>query len=304
MPRYYPTDTNRAVFDGLLDTMELAPGLILHRVDARDQEAADIHGVVKPGLRIALVIGGKVDVSIGQHRLLLGPQASGGLRGALISVVEPVAFLRQSNHGNVERTVSMTMTPSWLRTHLGLESAGCLEFAQKHLSVSPWSISPQAVTLVEQMLTPPALPPSLWRMYLGARALALAVEALATLEGGAPKQAATRLRKRDRIRMEQLRNFLDSGKADSLSLEEIAQYACVSVNTLQRHFSSVWGVTVVAYLRESRLERARLALEEKRVSVAEAAWLAGYSSPSNFATAFRRRYGIRPGQVGYRLNSL
>jgi AraC-like DNA-binding protein len=69
------------------------------------------------------------------------------------------------------------------------------------------------------------------------------------------------------------------------------------VNTLQRHFRAMWGTTVAQYLREGRLSRARLALERDGISVAQAACIAGYGSAANFATAFRRRFGVPPGQV-------
>src|SRR5690554_6214393 len=82
-PQYYPPPAaGCAMFDGMVETVELAQGLVLHRVDARDIQGAVIQGVVKPGLRIALVVGGKVEVVIGGRRLLMGPQAAGGLRGA------------------------------------------------------------------------------------------------------------------------------------------------------------------------------------------------------------------------------
>ncbi|WP_415807924.1 helix-turn-helix transcriptional regulator, partial [Bordetella muralis] len=80
-----------------------------------------------------------------------------------------------------------------------------------------------------------------------------------------------------------------------MSLVQIAKHACLSVNTLQRHFRAVWGKTVFAYLRDARLDRARMALERDAISVTQAALIAGYSSPANFATAFRQRYGIPPG---------
>ncbi len=94
-----------------------------------------------------------------------------------------------------------------------------------------------------------------------------------------------------------LRELLDEGGADALSLAQIAARACISVNTLQRHFRAMWGTTVAQYLRERKLARARLALEVDGVSVTQAAWLAGYNSAANFATAFRRRFGMTPGQV-------
>jgi AraC-like DNA-binding protein len=54
---------------------------------------------------------------------------------------------------------------------------------------------------------------------------------------------------------------------------------------------------VFEHLRCLRLERARLALERGEVAIAEAAFLAGYASPANFATAFKRRFGLTPTDV-------
>ncbi|OZI76704.1 helix-turn-helix transcriptional regulator [Bordetella genomosp. 2] len=291
--------TQRPVFEGLVHTVPLADGLILHRVDARDLQGVAVHAVLRPGLRVALTIGGKADVSFGRHRLLLGPRPGGGASGALVAVVEPTAFVRQSRRGDIERTVSLTFGADWLRRRFG-DDAGhpCLAFAGRHLALCPWQASAQAVALVEQMLAPPDLDPALWRLYQESRALDLAVEAFACLGGGAPVRMGAGLGRRERARMEQVRELLDSGQADDFTLEQIARHACVSVNTLQRHFRAAWGTTVFAYLRDARLARARLALEREAVSVAQAAWIAGYSSPENFATAFRRRYGVPPGRVG------
>lgn len=291
---------SRPMFEGLVDTVALADGLVLHRVDARDLQGVAVHATLRPGLRIALTVGGKADVGFGGHRLLLGPRPDGGACGAVVAVSEPTAFVRQSRRGDIERTVSLTFGDEWLRRRFGDELQPCLAFSRRRLSVHPWNASAQAVALAEQMLAPPELDDALWRMYQESRSLDLAVEAFACLGGAAPAPAAAGLRRRERARMEQVRDLLDSGQADQLTLEQIARHACVSANTLQRHFRAAWGKTVFAYLREARLARARLALEREAVSVAQAAWIAGYSSPANFATAFRQRYGMAPGQVGRR----
>jgi AraC-like DNA-binding protein len=52
--------------------------------------------------------------------------------------------------------------------------------------------------------------------------------------------------------------------------------------------------TVVEFLRLRKLERARHALESGEISIGEAAFLAGYATPANFTTAFRRAFGIPP----------
>ena len=80
------------------------------------------------------------------------------------------------------------------------------------------------------------------------------------------------------------------------SVEEIAAKIGVSVNTLQRLFHAGHGTTVFHYVRMRKLEQARLALENEGVSIAQAAYIAGYNSSANFSTAFKRRYGFTPKQ--------
>jgi AraC-like DNA-binding protein len=74
----------------------------------------------------------------------------------------------------------------------------------------------------------------------------------------------------------------------------IARNAGMSVNTLQRIFRMVHNTTVFDYVRARKLHRAREALERDGASVAEAAYIAGYASAANFATAFRRFFGTSP----------
>lgn len=291
---------NQPMFEGLVDTVRLAEGLSLHRVDARDLLGVAVHADLQPGLRIALTVGGKADVSYGGYRLLLGPRSGGRAYGAIVALTESTPFMRQSRRGDIERSVCVTLSEAWLRQRLGDALPSCLAFARQHLSVYPWTAPAQTVALVQQMLTPPELDEALWRMYQESRSLDFVVQALASLSGAVLAPGANELRRRERTRMEQVRDLLESGQADEMSLVDIARHACVSVNTLQRHFRAVWGKTVFAYLRDARLARARMALERDAISVTQAALIAGYSSSANFATAFRQQYGIPPGHAGRR----
>ncbi|CAB3636079.1 AraC family transcriptional regulator [Achromobacter aegrifaciens] len=287
----------QTVMEGWSDLAELDPGMVLWRLDARDLQGARMRAAVRPGLHLALVVGGRVNVTLGEHRLTLGPGADGSVQGVMLSALRPDAFLRESCRGHIERTVMLTLQPQWLDRHLpGEEGLALRAFAQRHLALQTWKASDQAVAAAQQMLRPPVLPPPLWRLYQKSRALDIVVEALAHAHGTATEEAAP-LSPRDRRRMAALREWIDQGGADALPLAEIAARACVSVNTLQRHFRAMWGTTVAQYLREGRLSRARLALERDGISVAQAACIAGYGSAANFATAFRRRFGVPPGQV-------
>lgn len=78
------------------------------------------------------------------------------------------------------------------------------------------------------------------------------------------------------------------------TLAVLARSTGLSESTLKRGFHQVFGTTVFGYLRARRMERARTLLERGEVTVLEAATLVGYSNPSNFASAFRRQFGLNP----------
>lgn len=292
-----PHALREPVLEGLNEVSELSPGMRLRRIDARDLQGASVRMPLRQGLHVGLVVGGQLVLEVGGQRLRLGPDSNGAVRGILLAATRPDRVLRESGRGHVERTIALQLEPAWLARCLpGGGSPELAAFAGRHLALWTWPVSGRLLALAGEMLGPPAMPPALWRLYQEARALEILLEALNQLRGGAADDAAA-LSARDRRRMTEVRELLDSGQAYDWTLSDIAARACVSVNTLQRHFRAMWGTTVAHYQRDARLDRARVALERDGASVADAAWLAGYGSAANFATAFRRRYGISPGQL-------
>lgn len=78
------------------------------------------------------------------------------------------------------------------------------------------------------------------------------------------------------------------------SLAALARAVGLSETTLKRGFHRVFDTTVFGYLRTCRMEHAHALLLSGEATVLEAAALVGYSNPSNFSAAFRRRFGINP----------
>lgn len=78
------------------------------------------------------------------------------------------------------------------------------------------------------------------------------------------------------------------------TLLALARQVGLSETTLKRGFHQVFGTTVFGYLRARRMERAHALLKNGEATVLEAAARVGYSNPSNFATAFRRQFGVNP----------
>ncbi len=80
-------------------------------------------------------------------------------------------------------------------------------------------------------------------------------------------------------------------------MSELAHLVNMSQSTLQRRFRENYNITVFEYLRHCRLKRAMLAIQKEGISIGQAATIAGYTSPANFATAMRRMFNISPSQL-------
>lgn len=281
---------------------ELRPGLHLHSDDARETRDLTAQTEIDEGVRIVLLLEGAVDVSYGSQRVALS-NARGGASAMMVAVAEPEQFTRRAHRGHYSRRVSLGLGWNWLMQAMGTEGgvpAGAVGgFMRRHLATQRWEVSPRAVAIAEQIVRPPQLEPLLQNIYLESRALELVSEALSTLyhhpsAPPPPAVAPAALRPREHQRLRELHAFLATGEADGLSLDDIARHAGVNANTLQRQFRVVYGTTVFDYLRECRLLRARQALERDGLTVGQAAMVAGYTSAANFATAYKRRFGLAP----------
>lgn len=96
--------------------------------------------------------------------------------------------------------------------------------------------------------------------------------------------------------LERLRGWLDGGEADHLSIAQMARELGTNPVDLQNGFRQRHGTTI-AYLRRCRLARAHRGAQRTRLSVEDAASLAGYEHISSFSAAFRREFGLPPSRL-------
>ena len=291
----------------------LRPGLHLHADDTADVQDFTASGEMDAGLRIVLLLEGSVDVSYGPRRVALSSGAAQRVRGSglpralLVSVAQPERFERRGRQGAYARRVSVGLGGEWLEQVAGPSASDAIEaFRRQHLAMHHWQPSARIAAVAEQITRAPDLSPLLLHLYLESRALELVSEALGSLSqhapgpapapapAPAPPAAALRLLPHEHQRMRALHAFLQTDGAMDMSLDAVARQAGTNANTLQRHFRAVYGTTVFDFVREHRLQRARHALEQDGLTVGQAALVAGYNSAANFATAYRKRFGMPP----------
>lgn len=85
--------------------------------------------------------------------------------------------------------------------------------------------------------------------------------------------------------------------AHNWSLSELAVAAGVSRSILTERFRVLVGESVMVYLARWRMLKSRELLRDSTMSVAQVADTIGYGSEFSFAKAFKRFFGVPPGQI-------
>lgn len=96
-------------------------------------------------------------------------------------------------------------------------------------------------------------------------------------------------------RLDNLMTFIEPRIETHLTVEDMANEAGMSVNSLIVHFARATGRTPAQYLLNQRLRRARWFLMNRPLTVAEIAFATGFSSHAHLCAAFRNKLGISPG---------
>lgn len=97
--------------------------------------------------------------------------------------------------------------------------------------------------------------------------------------------------------MERFLKCIDDHLSDSdLSVEDIGQEMCLSRVQLYRKVKALTGRTPVEIIREERLKRAHILLQDSSLTVSEVAYRVGFSAPSYFTKCYKEYYGKSPSE--------
>lgn len=77
-------------------------------------------------------------------------------------------------------------------------------------------------------------------------------------------------------------------------LKELAKVSGLNEYQLKVGFKKIYGNTVFGYLLDHKLDHARVVLDTARYQVNEVAYQIGYSNPSHFIAAFKKKFGVTP----------
>jgi len=110
--------------------------------------------------------------------------------------------------------------------------------------------------------------------------------------------------KSDRTKIQQAQSIIMEHMSNPPTLIELSRLIGLNDYKLKKGFKEMFGTTVFGYLREKRLEKAFLLLQQGTMNVTDIANAVGYSNPSYFAEIFKKRFGINPREILRDLNRL
>jgi transcriptional regulator GlxA family with amidase domain len=103
-----------------------------------------------------------------------------------------------------------------------------------------------------------------------------------------------RARLEDLARLRRARDQMDRDYAEPLDIARLARTALMSPGHFSRSFRTAFGQTPYNYLMTRRIERAKVLLRRRELSVADVCCAVGFSSPGSFSSRFTERVGVSP----------
>jgi AraC-like DNA-binding protein len=138
-------------------------------------------------------------------------------------------------------------------------------------------------------------------LVLGSAARLLAATALAVFPNTMVTETAAGDRRDARpATVRRAVSFIEANADIDITIADIARAAGVTARAVQLAFRRHLDITPAAYLRRVRLDQAHRQLQAadpEHDSVTAVAYRWGFSSPSRFATYYRRAYGVPPSRT-------
>lgn len=260
-------------------------GYVLRCINTASQPQLTTNSIVHPGIFVSIVLNGSAEA---------GPIGGGMIAQyrdrslVAIAVSESTNWISHSLGTGVMRGVGIAF-PLASVAKLGLSQTFATLFDGEPVRAIRVPARPRVQAVADEILSLRS-GDELDRVLLDAYAVELLVDAFKSF--GRPRIRISQPGIRERLLIG--RDLIEADIARDWTIEELAGHAGLGAKTFSTHFKQEFGTSVIEFLRNRRLEQAREALLHQNVSVTDAAFLAGYRSPANFATAFRRRFGHSP----------
>ena len=90
------------------------------------------------------------------------------------------------------------------------------------------------------------------------------------------------------------KRYIKNNLSEKITLSDIAWHLHCSTVTLTEHFKREFGITVMEYVLQKRMQNAQKMLSSKNISIREVSESCGFSSIEYFSKSFRAYFGMSP----------
>lgn len=91
-------------------------------------------------------------------------------------------------------------------------------------------------------------------------------------------------------------NYIEKHHCQEITLESLSEKFHLSKRTLSRRFKQATSFTVISYIQQFRVEKAKFTLERENISFDELSYSLGYENVSFFRRLFKQYVGITPSE--------
>jgi len=276
--------------EGYFRRIQLRPGMELHSIDMslRDNHVflVDVH---YPHLEISFTLNGNGNWTI-----------AGSQKECAISSGRGNIIYINDTQIRFEQPHSKRLTHMELRIDLRLWRQLFTELPwQPHDSFyyRQHTLSPEILKILDQLQNCP-YGGQLGQYYMEGKAIELIALCWHGLDQTSDLELrATQLKKADIDRLYKAKEILRETQSCPPGLLELARQVGLNDFKLKAGFKQLFGTTVFGYIREERMNTARLLLEQGNSNVSETALTVGYTNMSHFSALFRKTYGINPSEL-------
>lgn len=280
------------LFSGRLIAHEVQPGLLLTASDITYLTEEQIGVEVDASLICGILLEGQPEqMQVGNH----GMAAKCLERPVLVGFDRRTHCKRMMSAASRTSDTGFVLQPPFFERfghHVMDDGLQALQgFTRSPFSTLTLPRSQRALEIARGILGHP-YNGQLGELFLESCTLNLVVE-VADLLQKQDEHIAT-IGKRHYERVMEARDILDNSLVKPPSTLELARLVGVNVTTLQANFKQVFKTTIFGYIRDQRLQMARILLLDHGLIAADAGRKVGFSSPSAFTAAYKRRFGHPP----------
>jgi len=316
------TSTNKAgnVMKGHFFHNELASGLSIHGADVIESDDALSSTQIPASLSFNILLAGNLQFCLGNKAYQLSQEGETlskakqsqpkELRATCaVSVLTKSELLsRKITKGQAVTKVNLFIKRVWLEKRCNDATSRALlkKLFSHHACLYQWQDNTVFRELAQQLLALPSentLQTNLIKEQIAYTLLNNLLQVLPS-KINKPSQPSSNDQnnlaheeKKQLRKKKNIEQYIATELENTITLPTIAKYFGLSISSLQRYFKQVYKLTINEYIRQQRLEKAKLAITVQDFTISEAGYQAGYNHVSNFTSAFKKQFGITPASL-------